>query len=120
MCSQILLVINYLNDAEALTRGENILRAVRWEWYQYQLLYPGTPNVVAAWDQWYLDLMQTRLIEARTFLVAWATEGVTHYQGINTPDAQYGLLNSQNYLRLGQGLGGFNDLGYPTGTPTPP
>lgn len=39
LTTQVFGVLNYINDAEALDKRENILRAIRWEWHNYAQLY---------------------------------------------------------------------------------
>ncbi|KAI1875086.1 uncharacterized protein JN550_002515 [Neoarthrinium moseri] len=116
-------VISYLNDATALSKGERTLRAVRWEWYNYQIHYGSsigrTPDVVAAWDEWYLDLMRTRMATLKNWLYAWATDCETHWSGSTDAVGLEVLDICALHRRDANGLGGFNSLGYPTGTPTP-
>ncbi|KAF6840772.1 LysM domain-containing protein [Colletotrichum musicola] len=58
---EVFRVISYLNDADALERGERTIERIRWEWYIYQKAYSafdtsgGSIDVVAAWDVWYKD-----------------------------------------------------------------
>ncbi|RYP62905.1 hypothetical protein DL771_009521 [Monosporascus sp. 5C6A] len=118
-------VISYLNDATALAKGEATLRAIRWEWFQYQQEYSpfiggGTIDVVAAWDEWYLDFMQTRTLAARDWLIKWATDGLAHWQDRTDRDGETAKRICALYLDRADALGGFNSEGYPRGTPTPP
>ena len=121
---QVFGVIGYLNDALALEKGEATLKAIRWEWYQYQQLYAPfvgyTPDVVAAWDEWYLDYMQTRILAAKDWLMQWALDGLTHWEnrGDALSDTVAAICNL--YYERAHGLGGYNDLTYPRGTPTQP
>jgi hypothetical protein len=128
---QVFGVINYLNDADALDRGEDTLRRIRWEFYTYQEMYhewtisPSNPggdaiDVVVAWDRWYLDYMDTRIKKARSFLLEWCNEGLEHFDGMTDSESKTVVAILELYLDRAHGIGGYNDLGYPKGPPTPP
>lgn len=115
---QVFGVINYLNDADALSRGEDTLGRIRWEFYTYQEMYrewtisPSNPggdaiDVVVAWDRWYLDYMDTRMKKARRFLLEWCNEGLEHFDGIMV------VAILELYLDRAHATSGCNDLGYP-------
>jgi len=117
-------VIGYLNDATALDKGEGTLKDVRWEWWNYQEEYRLSGgrgiDVVTAWDVWYKDFMQTRIMASRDWLIKWTTDGISHWQG--SPDAlgQTAEAVCALYLDRAHEIAGFNSQGYPTGTPTAP
>ena len=122
---KVFSTISYINEDTALGKGENLLKGIRWEWYNYQNLYApyvgGTaPDVVAAWDEWFKDYMNKRLLDARDWLIKWATEGQTHYSNSQDPVYQTAELLMDKYIDWADGLGGFNDITYPSGTPTAP
>jgi hypothetical protein len=121
-------VFNYLNDADALDPAEEILQTVRWEWYTYQEQYrqatitprnPGgiTLDLVKAWDDWYLDVMETRLKDGRQWLISWCVDGMTHWQGRSEREAGTIVAILQLYLAGARALGGYNAGTYPRGTP---
>ncbi len=111
-----------MNNADALEKGEMTARALRWEWYNYQLIFNQqngvNVNVLAAFDIWYKDFMQSRFPIMSTWLTAWITDGATNYEGNIDQLSQNveGVL--AYYMSQVRQLGGYNDQGYPTGTPT--
>ena len=115
-------MLNYLNNADALDRGEATLRAIRWEWLNYQMIYNRQNgvniDVVTAWDTWYKDYLQTRFATVKSWLVAWALDADTNWGGSTDPLSQTVQSVLALYLSRARQLGGYNDLGYPTGTPT--
>lgn len=122
---QVFGVIGYLNDALALEKGETTLRAIRWEWYQYQQLYASFINgqvidVVAAWDEWYLDFMNTRIKAAKNWLMVWSLDCKSHWDGHSHMLAPFMVSTCELYYKRASQISGYNDLSYPTGTPTPP
>ncbi|KAJ3542676.1 hypothetical protein NM208_g3973 [Fusarium decemcellulare] len=116
--------IGYINEATALEKGEATLKAIRWELYQYQQAWNKAngqnADLVAAWDEWYLNYMKTRLDAARTWLITWATTGRDFWKDKTDKDSKTATRVCQVYLNRAKGLGGFNNHGYPQGTPTPP
>jgi hypothetical protein len=79
-----------------------------------------TIDVVAAWDEWYLDFMQTRMLATRDRLLQWATDGLSHWQGTTDPAGQVVERVCALYIDRAHEFEGFNSEGYPTGTPTAP
>jgi hypothetical protein len=101
------------------------LKAIRWEWYNYQNEYNlanSGPDIdlVAAWDKWYLDYMQTRMLKARDWVSKWAKEGLFKWVFSSDPAEQTAAAISAYYWGQAWKLGGYNSVGYPRGTPTPP
>jgi hypothetical protein len=103
-------------------KGEATISALRWEWYNYQLIFNQQNNlnidVVAAFDTWYLDFMQSRFPTVQNWLTAWITDGATHWEGSTDQLSQNVQAVLAYYMTQARQLGGYNDLGYPTGTPT--
>ncbi|KAF6841193.1 Killer toxin subunits alpha/beta 4 [Colletotrichum plurivorum] len=122
-------VISYLNDADALKRGERTIERIRWEWYVYQKTYKAfdtseeSIDVVAAWDVWYKDYMQTRALAAKEFIKVWCQKGVEHWTSPSVAireEAETVVKVLELYRKAAEKLAGFDTLKYPTGTPTPP
>ncbi len=118
-------MINYLNNADALDRGEATLRAMRWELYNYQQIYHQqnptiTFDLVAAWDTWFQNLMQQQFSLVQSWLQTWIAQGTTFWtaNGATTAEGQYILDTLARYESRARVLGGWNAMGYPSGTPT--
>jgi hypothetical protein len=97
---------------------------MRWEWHNYQLEYKLTTGqdieILAAWDEWYLDYMQQRTIKTKDWIIEWATKGENYWQGRTEAHASTVKAVCELYRKRGDGLGGFNSHNYPVGTPTAP
>jgi hypothetical protein len=99
---------------------------MRWEWSQYAEQYKAFNNgnkinIVQAWDDWYKDYMQTRLMATKQWIINHATDGLVLWQGF-PPDTEEKTAEDVNalYLDRADGLGGLDFQTYPTGDPTPP
>lgn len=81
--------MNYINDADALEKADAIIRAIRWELWNYQRVYnqlKGTNiNVVAAWDRWFKDYMTQGMRSAATFINTWASVGLENFENSIDP-----------------------------------
>jgi hypothetical protein len=109
---QVFGVLDYINHEDALDRGEATIRAMRWEWYSYAQLYAPSVGgtvipIVDAWDQWFLDFMETRMLATRDWLLGWATDGLSHYQGSTDPVAQVVEAVCALYIDRAHEFGGF-------------
>lgn len=117
-------MINYLNDADALDRGEDTLRQIRWEFYTYQEMYRewtiDAIDAVIAWDRWYLDYMHTWIKKARSFLLGWWNEGLEHFDGMVDSESMTAVAILELYLDRAHAISGYNHPGGPKATPTPP
>lgn len=117
--------MNYINDADALEKADAIIRAIRWELFNYQRVYnqqKGTNiNVVAAWDAWFKDFMTQGMRAAATFINTWASTGLENFEDSIDPDNIQATRDLASYVessRISMDSASFNDLTYPVGDPT--
>jgi hypothetical protein len=118
-------LVSYLNAAGSLDKAERVMKDIRWEWALYSDEYnTGRPvgsriDVMAAWDEWFLDLMATRVQGIRDFIEGWATELQAKYELDTDVTAMNAVAMGEYYYNMASMLA-YNDAGYPTGSPPPP